>query len=316
MFSAQHSSRRRHLHKPWGADWVALAVSAIAPAAVASADVPVVPAGDTPQTLVAKAVAYEHGEGVPKDQLKAAALYCEAAREGDTEAQFSLGWMYAIGRGVARDDGVAASLLTLAAAGGHAHAQIALQHVGDERGRLPDCMGTPEPPWIDAGRGTDEGPDFFADLPAWKKQIVDLVAGLAPRYAIDPRLALSVIQVESNFEPRALSVKNARGLMQLIPETAARFNVTNAFDVRDNLRGGLAYLRWLLAYYQGQVALAVAAYNAGEASVDRYKGIPPYPETRDYVRRVLRLFRSERHPYDPRIVEPSPFLAGPGARPM
>jgi soluble lytic murein transglycosylase-like protein len=140
------------------------------------------------------------------------------------------------------------------------------------------------------------------------------VGFLAPRYAIDPRLALSVIEVESNFEPRALSARNARGLMQLIPETAVRFNVANTFDVRDNLRGGLSYLRWLLAYYQGRVPLAVAAYNAGEAAVDKYGGIPPYPETREYVRRVLKLFRSEWQPYDSRIVEPSPILTGAGAR--
>lgn len=269
----------------------------------------------TPQTLVAQAVAYENGEGVPKDQRKAAALYCEAAREGDTEAQFGLGWMYALGRGMARNDAVAASLFTLAAAGGHAHAQKALKLVGDERGPLPDCMGSPEPPWVDVEPGQDEGPDYFADLPAWKRQIADIVAVLAPRYAVDPRLALSVIQVESNFEPNALSARNARGLMQLIPETAVRFNVANALDVRDNLRGGLAYLRWLLAYYEGQVPLAVAAYNAGEAAVDRYRGIPPYPETQEYVRRVLRLYRRERQPYDSRIVEPSPILTGTGYRP-
>ena len=80
------------------------------------------------------------------------------------------------------------------------------------------------------------------------------------------------------------------------------------------MRGGLTYLRWLLAYYQGEVALAAAAYNAGEATVDRYRGVPPYPETRDYVKRVLRLFRKERHPYDPRVVAPSPMLALPGRR--
>src|SRR4029434_4801965 len=104
------------------------------------------------------------------------------------------------------------------------------------------------------------------------------------------------------------SVKNARGLMQLIPETASRFNVANAYDVNDNLRGGLAYLRSLLSYYRVQVALAATAYNAGEAAVDRYRGIPPYPETRDYVRRVLQLFRSESHAFDPRVVAPSPIL--------
>jgi soluble lytic murein transglycosylase-like protein len=107
-------------------------------------------------------------------------------------------------------------------------------------------------------------------------------------------------------------VKNAQGLMQLVPETAARFNVRNPFDARDNVRGGLAYLRFLLAYYEGRVALVAAAYNAGEAAVDRYRGVPPYAETRDYVRRVLRLYRSERHAYDARVAAPSPILAPPG----
>ena len=152
-------------------------------------------------------------------------------------------------------------------------------------------------------------------MPAWKQRIADQVAKLAPQYAIDARLALAVIAVESNFEPTARSAKGALGLMQLVPDTASRFNVKNSFDITDNLRGGLAYLRWLLAYYQGQVALAAAAYNAGEGAVDRSQGIPPYTETRDYVRRVLRLYRSDRHPYDAGLVAPSPFLtltvAGP-----
>ena len=119
---------------------------------------------------------------------------------------------------------------------------------------------------------------------------------------------IAVVAVESNFVPTARSVKDARGLMQLIPDTAERFNVRNPFSVNDNVRGGLAYLRWLLAYYQGQVALAAAAYNAGEAAVDRYRGVPPYPETRDYVKRVQRLFPREMHPYDAGVVAPSPIL--------
>ena len=315
MLAARRSLQRRAGREAHAAHWLVLAGLLMGTIAGVSPDVKGAPESGLPQNLVAEAVAYEHGEGVPRDQRKAAALYCEAARAGDTEAQFSLGWMYALGRGVARDDAVAASLFTLAAAGGHTYAQKALKLVGDERGPLPDCMGSPEPPWIDAEVDRDGGPDYFADLPPWKRQIAGIVAILAPRYAIDPRLALSVIQVESNFEPRALSARNARGLMQLIPETAVRFNVANTFDVRDNLRGGLAYLRWLLAYYQGRVPLAVAAYNAGEAAVDKYGGIPPYPETREYVRRVLTLFRSERQPYDARIVEPSPILTGAGARP-
>jgi soluble lytic murein transglycosylase-like protein len=122
-----------------------------------------------------------------------------------------------------------------------------------------------------------------------------------------------VVAVESNFVPTARSVKDARGLMQLIPDTAERFNVRNPYDVDENVRGGLTYLRWLLAYYKGQVALAAAAYNSGEATVDRYRGIPPYPETREYVKRVLVLFRKDSHPYDSRVVAPSPMLALPGA---
>jgi soluble lytic murein transglycosylase-like protein len=131
------------------------------------------------------------------------------------------------------------------------------------------------------------------------------VDDLAPRFGVDPRLALAVIAVESNFNPLARSVKDAQGLMQLIPETAARFDVRRPFDAKQNVRGGLAYLRWLLAYYRGQVALVAAAYNAGEGAVDRYRGVPPYPETRDYVRRVLGLFRRAFHPFDPAVVEPS-----------
>ena len=81
--------------------------------------------------------------------------------------------------------------------------------------------------------------------------------------------------------------------MQLIPGTASRFKVRNAFDPTENVHGGLAYLRWLLAYYRGQVTLVAAAYNAGENAVDRHRGVPPYAETREYVRRIQRYFRAK-----------------------
>ncbi len=257
--------------------------------------------------LVAQALAYEHGEGVPRDPLRAASLYCAAARDGDAEGQFSLGWMYANGRGVARNDAMAASLLALAADQGHAAARKALQFVGDTRGLLPDCMRPDEPEESDVPAA--EGVDPFADLSPAKQKIAALVSMLAPAYAVAPRLALAVITVESNFDPKARSPKNARGLMQLVPDTATRFQVKNAFDIRDNVRGGLAYLRWLLSYYRGEVALAAAAYNAGEGVVDRYRGVPPYPETRNYVQRVLALFGSEHHPYDAELAAPPPFIA-------
>ena len=299
MFTAK-PKRRANSAARAAACWIAVAAYAFAGAATA--------APDPLQDLVAQAVAYEHGEGVPKDYLKAAALYCEAARDGDAEAQFSLGWMYANGRGVPHDDAVAASFFALAAAAGHEGALKALRFVGEERGLLPRCVHRPDPSPTEGESAGAGVVDPFADLPAWKRKIADQVAVLAPRYAIDTRLALAVIRVESNFEPGARSAKDARGLMQLIPETAARFNVRDSYDIGDNVRGGLAYLRWLLSYYKGYIVLAAAAYNAGEGVVDRYQGIPPYPETREYVRQVLRLYGDTQHPYDPRIVKPASFL--------
>jgi soluble lytic murein transglycosylase-like protein len=105
-----------------------------------------------------------------------------------------------------------------------------------------------------------------------------------------------------------VSPKNAQGLMQLIPETAERFNVRKPFDPEQNIRGGMAYLRWLLAYFKGNVALVAAAYNAGEGAVNRYAGVPPYAETKGYVRRIRELFQKDEHPFDPSITTPSPEL--------
>lgn len=283
-------------------------------AAGVDAAISVAPAGNgqapTTPTIAAKlarALAYEHGEGVPKDPRIAAALYCEAAVAGSAEGAFRLGWMYANGRGVEHDDGIASALFELAAHGGHRYARMTLERIGGVQGTLPDCMRPPLPPPPEpmTADADDDGVDPFADLPPDKKKIADLVHRMAPRYGVDPRLALAVIAVESNFNALARSVKDARGLMQLIPETAARFNVRDRYDMKENVRGGLAYLRWLLAYYRGEVRLAAAAYNAGEGVVDRYGGVPPWPETRDYVRRVMALFRRAHHPYDPGVVEPS-----------
>lgn len=294
---------------------VTLAIAGLAATSGPSAGQNIVDAGL--MGAVETARAYEHGEGVDKDLLKAAGLYCSAARDGSAEAQFSLGWMYANGRGVPRDDAIAAGLLSMSAAVGHQQALRTLEFVRSDKRALPDCWWQPEvgQQVLDAAPSLPElaDNDPFADLPPEKQKIAIAVGKLAPHFAIDLRLALAVVAVESNFEPAARSPKDARGLMQLIPETATRFNVKDRYNVDDNVRGGLAYLRWLLAYYRGQVALAVAAYNAGERAVDRYRGIPPYAETRDYVRRIMQLYPSERHPFDGRIADPSAWVAGSDA---
>jgi soluble lytic murein transglycosylase-like protein len=181
--------------------------------------------------------------------------------------------------------------------------------VGDAADRLPDCMRPPRTPAPLA----DDGADRLAALPPYKRKFAELVRTLAPKYDVSPRLALAIVAVESNFEPFARSPKDARGLMQLVPDTASRFNVTNAYDPHQNVRGGLSYLRWLLAYYRGQVDLAAAAYNAGEGAVDRHGGVPPYAETRDYVRKIRRLYGANEHPYNPHITDPSPLLGSIGA---
>ena len=95
--------------------------------------------------------------------------------------------------------------------------------------------------------------------------------------------------------------------MQIIPETAERFGVTDIMDPVQNIRGGMAYLRWLLNYYRGDVSLVLAAYNAGEGAVDRYNGVPPYAETLAYVQRIRAAYPFDRHPYDPNATASSVF---------
>lgn len=260
------------------------------------------------RSLLAEARSFEHGEGVRRDTARAAALYCQAAKLGDAEAQFNLAWMYANGRGVERDDALAATFFDLAARQGHEHAQRMLRFTGAPTRELPLCMQ--DPPEPEPVMTADIDPDLEAAFgtTADRKRVIEIVRELAPHFDIDPQLVLAVIGTESNFNPKARSPKNAQGLMQLIPETAQRFNVRDTFDPVQNIRGGMAYLRWLLAYFEGDVVLATAGYNAGEGAVDRYKGVPPYRETREYVKRIQTLFRRTEHRYDQNVTTPSPVL--------
>lgn len=121
----------------------------------------------------------------------------------------------------------------------------------------------------------------------------DVAAREARRHGLDPRLVRAVIYVESGEDPRAVSPKGAQGLMQLMPGTAGDLGVGNPFRPRENIQGGVSYLAALLQRFGGNVELALAAYNAGPGAVERHGGIPPYPETQRYVKRVLDVYRRQ-----------------------
>ncbi|MBI2819336.1 MAG: lytic transglycosylase domain-containing protein [Acidobacteria bacterium] len=123
-----------------------------------------------------------------------------------------------------------------------------------------------------------------------------MIVQAAARHQIDPDLVRAIIRVESNFDPYAVSPAGARGLMQLIPSTAQRFGVANPFDPRANIDGGIRYLKHLLGMYQGNLQLTLAAYNAGENSVARFRGVPAYRETQNYIRKIGALYPMQNVP--------------------
>jgi len=121
-----------------------------------------------------------------------------------------------------------------------------------------------------------------------------LIYSTAVKHGIHPDLVFAVAAVESNFNSRAVSEKGAQGLMQLMPETAARFGVTDPFNPADNVLGGVRYMRYLLDLFNGDSRLALAAYNAGENAVLAARSVPPYPETRRYVAKILKMFGGKK----------------------
>jgi len=233
-----------------------------------------------------------------RNSAQAVAEMCHMARRGDAESQYQLAWLFAHGRGDERHDDWASYLFFAAASQGHPDAKRMLQSVTWPPATVPDCLT----------RSTAAAPMPATLAVAAPPHIEKLVRRLAPQYQVPPQLALAIIAVESNFNVAALSSKNAQGLMQLIPQTAQRFGVRNAFDAQQNIRGGMAYLRWLLAYFEGNVTFVAAAYNAGEGAVNQHRGVPPFDETREYVRRVVARVGNAPLPFDARITLPSPQL--------
>ena len=121
---------------------------------------------------------------------------------------------------------------------------------------------------------------------------ISLINQWAPQFDLDANLVRAIVAVESNYDQFAVSKKGAQGLMQLIPATSKRFGVRDAFDPADNIRGGIRYLNFLMSYFQGNLEHVLAAYNAGEKTVVRYQGVPPYPETQKYIRKVTSLYHA------------------------
>jgi hypothetical protein len=122
------------------------------------------------------------------------------------------------------------------------------------------------------------------------------------RHGIDPRFIHAVIWQESKYKPKAVSHAGAQGLMQLMPATARRFGCSDPHDEASNVEAGTRYLSWLLKRFNGDVKLALAGYNAGEGAVDKYHGVPPYNETRNYVRKIVANYGQTSHPVIPRVV--------------
>jgi len=118
-------------------------------------------------------------------------------------------------------------------------------------------------------------------------RLEEIIRSASNRYAVDPDLVRAVIKAESDFNATARSPKGAQGLMQLMPDTARLHKVSNVYDPDENIDGGVRHLRLLLDRYQGDLRLTLAGYNAGVQAVEKYGGVPPYPETREYIRRVL-----------------------------
>ena len=221
---------------------------------------------------------------------KAIALYCVAASTGSPEGYFRIGRLLATGPASVRSAKMANSYLAMAMRLGNQQAsryynpRVGNAPMGDQcgvgmRGGQGSYFALPSTPFnVEA---------YLARQSPGKQKLATMLRHAAKRHQVDVRLVLAIAIAESNLESRAVSAKNAQGVMQLIPETQQRFGVTQPFDPAQNIKGGVSYLKWLDRRFDGDWVLISAAYNAGEKAVERYGGIPPYDETREYVKRVL-----------------------------
>ena len=248
---------------------------------------PTIDTTESPQVraLLSQAWASESGWRIRQNRALAFLLYRQAGQLGNAEGYFRSGQIQlSLGRSRAHQM-LAACQFSAASQLGHHAALDALDTIARRIG-LDTLTCAEYDNQINLFQQFDLA-GYLTTLPPNRQRIVRLITRMAPSYGIEPKLALAIATVESNLDPWALSPKQAMGVMQLIPATAERFNVKKPFDAEQNIRGGLAYLRWLQQYYAGDTVRILAAYNAGEKAVDRYGGIPPYPETVLYVARVL-----------------------------
>jgi soluble lytic murein transglycosylase-like protein len=264
---------------------------------------PTVIAAKNPYSQLVNLAFKGKGQNGVRSYADAAEQFCRDARDhNDANAQFALGWMYENGKGVAKNENVAVIFYSMAAKQLHQSARESLSASSGNPNiaKLPECMSKPSN-MLGSTDSKTVGDTSLAQVESTpfyvKGSVYKLVSKIAPRFNIDTDLAMAFIAVESGFNPNATSNKNAQGLMQLIPATAARFNVKNAYDPEQNIKGGLAYLQWLLTYFEGDVQLVAAAYNSGENTVEKYKGVPPYPETRKYVKKIASLYKKSYHPF-------------------
>jgi soluble lytic murein transglycosylase-like protein len=287
-----------------------------------------------PVQLTALAGQYEQAIGYRRDYGRALQLYCAAARLGYPPAQRRLARMYAYGLGAPRDRPLAAAWLKVAAAAGDLKAGklLALLNV-QQTGRQPRCnyesrsnadatatsqepeqaansnTATSQEPKLSANTNTatSQEPKLAANIntaTSEHSQIVSWIHQLAPHYGLDPNLILAIIQTPPSFTSESRPETHVPGLMQFTSATAASIGIKDPTDPLQNLNGGMAYISWLLSSFDGDLRLSLASYHAGEDAVEKYQGVPPYPETQSYIEKVLRAYGRDTHPPIDPAVEP------------